>query len=191
MYHDQTRAIYDLNRFTCYFTDFFLNTLDSFCVLTTLILSIDRFYAIWCPIKLRQFVTNRCPKRLTLICFLLLTFLYLPEVFLSYRKYVIIDKKDNNTPNTPNANTYANKNRSFALAESLTNSNMNMSQLRWNVLNVYNNRKFLLEKKLNSIQIENELNNKNNRSSKSKSSWNSSSRVSKRMIKIKINKSPR
>lgn len=88
VYNNPSSALYDLSWLTCYFTDYVVNTLDAFCVFLTLILSVDRLYAITMPIKSKIFFTYRYPKRIAVFGYLALLIIKSPEVFLSQREYV-------------------------------------------------------------------------------------------------------
>lgn len=99
------KHLYDLSMFTCYTTDFFVGTIDAFCVLLTLLVSIDRLYAILYPIKVRQFFTNRYPKRVAFIALIIVTLLKLTEVILHQKVFVrnkeeYIDVQLKYTPNS-------------------------------------------------------------------------------------------
>lgn len=93
IYQTKDRAIYDLSRFTCYLTDYIMQTLDSFCVILTLIVSLDRFYAIINPVKLRLTFINRHPKNVAALCFLVLLVVHAPEIFLLQREYKTKDSQ--------------------------------------------------------------------------------------------------
>lgn len=84
---DPAQVIYDLSKITCYLTDYVVHSIDSFCVFLTLILSVDRLYAIMNPIKARFFVTYRFPKLITMISFIILLSVKAPEIFLSQREF--------------------------------------------------------------------------------------------------------
>lgn len=88
IFNNPSRAIFDLNWLTCHLIDYVIATLDAFCVFLTLILTIDRLYAIVKPLKIKQFVTHMYPRRLSLACLLVFMLLLLPEIFLSQRKYI-------------------------------------------------------------------------------------------------------
>ena len=81
------RALYDMSRLTCFFTDFVLGSVDAFSVYITLILSVDRLYAIVKPIQIRTFVTHQYPKRLVAIVYTLLLVAKLPELMLNQRTF--------------------------------------------------------------------------------------------------------
>jgi hypothetical protein len=81
------KAIYELNLFTCYLTDYIVNSTDAFCVYLTLIVSFDRLYAIRYPIESRAFITSRSPKRLILVACLFILIIKSPEFFLNQRQY--------------------------------------------------------------------------------------------------------
>jgi hypothetical protein len=87
-YHDPERAILDLSWLTCHLTDYITHTLDAFCVFVTLIVSIDRYYAIVQPIKNKTLITNRYPKQISLVCLVIMFLLHSPGVFLSQSKYI-------------------------------------------------------------------------------------------------------
>ena len=100
MYTNPNRALFDLNKVACYFTDYFVHAIDSFCVIITLIVSLDRFYAIIKPIRLRSLFTNRYPKQISAACFLALLLVHLPEVFLNEREYIYASSSLLNPPNS-------------------------------------------------------------------------------------------
>lgn len=87
---NQSTALYDHSWITCYFTDYIVNSLDAFCVFLTLILSVDRLYAIIRPIQNKMFFTYRYPKRIAVFGYLALLAIKSPELFLSQRKYVSV-----------------------------------------------------------------------------------------------------
>ena len=89
------RALYDFSRLTCYLTDYIVSSFDALSVYLTLILSIDRLYAITKPIKIKTFFTNLYPKRVALFGYLLLLTIKAPDLFLNQRLYVIPDVKTN------------------------------------------------------------------------------------------------
>lgn len=86
--NNHTYALYDLSWMTCYFTDYVVNSLDAFCVFLTLVLSVDRLYAIMKPIQSKTFFTYRYPKQIAVFGYLALLAIKSPELFLSQRKYV-------------------------------------------------------------------------------------------------------
>lgn len=88
VFTNPSRALYDLSKLTCYFTDYVVSSIDAFCVFLTLVLSIDRLYAIKRPIKSKMFLTYRFPKRIALLGYLTLLIIKSPELFLSQRKYI-------------------------------------------------------------------------------------------------------
>lgn len=79
-----------LSWITCHFTEFIVNSLDTFCVFLTLLLSVDRLYAIMNPIKSKIFFTNRHPKLIALIGYLVLLVIRSPEFYLNHREYKTI-----------------------------------------------------------------------------------------------------
>jgi hypothetical protein len=91
------KAIYELSVFTCYLTDYIVNSTDAFCVYLTLIVSFDRLYAIRYPIESRAFITTRSPKRLILVACLFILIIKSPEFYLNQRQY-----KDSNIDLTSN-----------------------------------------------------------------------------------------
>lgn len=82
-------VLYDLTSWTCYLTDYFVGIIDSFCILMTLVLSVDRLYAITSPLKFRNSITYRFPKMLIFACLILVALVKSPEIFLSQRTYEI------------------------------------------------------------------------------------------------------
>jgi hypothetical protein len=87
-YHQPPLAIYDMNKWSCMMTDYVINVTDGYCVLLTLLLTVDRLHAIAKPMRSKQFVTNLYPKRSAFTSYLLVLFLNLPEVILTQRHYV-------------------------------------------------------------------------------------------------------
>lgn len=84
---DPPNVLYDLSRLTCYFTDYIVGSIDAFCYLQLLTLSVDRIYAITRPLKLRNFLTYRSPRILILGTMVLVLVFKSPEIFLSQRNY--------------------------------------------------------------------------------------------------------
>lgn len=104
---DPPQVIYDLSKITCYLTDYVVHSIDSFCVFLTLILSIDRLYAIMHPIKSRFFLTYRYPKKITVVTYVILLCIKSPEIFLSQREFkpVIHPLNETNQSNEVRENT--------------------------------------------------------------------------------------
>jgi hypothetical protein len=92
----QERALYDLSAITCYATDFVVNSVDEYSVLLTLLLSIDRLYAIRRPINIKLFVTYRYQKQVTAVGFAIITLVSLPYFLLSQRTYVVPSSSSSN-----------------------------------------------------------------------------------------------
>ena len=63
---------------------FIINTTDAIVIIITLILSIDRYYAIKNPMKVKQFITNLYPKYMTASSVLIISLLKLPNLLLCY-----------------------------------------------------------------------------------------------------------
>ena len=82
---DPPNVIYDMSRITCYFTDYIVGSIDAFCFLITLVLSVDRLYVIARPFNFRDFITYRSPKLLIMLYIVVCLMLKSPEVFLSQR----------------------------------------------------------------------------------------------------------
>jgi len=59
--------LYEVSSFTCYFTDYIYKSFDATGVILTLIVSLDRTYAITRPIQFRNFFTLRFPKTIIII----------------------------------------------------------------------------------------------------------------------------
>jgi hypothetical protein len=95
------RAIFDLSRVTCYLTDYIVCAVDTFCVFLTLVLSLDRLYAIVRPIKVRQFFTNLYPRQISAVCLAVLLVIYSPEIFLSQRRYSFNEDQQLTTTTAP------------------------------------------------------------------------------------------
>ncbi|CAF1055924.1 unnamed protein product [Brachionus calyciflorus] len=111
VYTNPSRALYDLSKITCYFTDYVVSSIDAFCVFLTLILSIDRLYAIKRPIKSKMFFTYRFPKRIAASGYLLILLIKSPDLFLSQRQYIIPTTTLNNL--TENLKLSSHKNESI------------------------------------------------------------------------------
>lgn len=82
--HPTKTKFRELNKFTSMLFDLSIHTTDSYLAVITLILSIDRLYAIRNPIKMKTFITNSHSKHLTFIAFVSLLLLKLPGVFLCH-----------------------------------------------------------------------------------------------------------
>jgi hypothetical protein len=76
--------LHDLNDFTKSIFDFIIHTTDSFILLITLILSIDRLLAIKDPIKAKYFITNTRSKCLLTVNFIILVLLRIPGVIICH-----------------------------------------------------------------------------------------------------------
>ena len=74
-----TMFLHDLNLYNKIFMDFIAHTADSYTIILTLILSIDRLYAITYPIKIKNFVTNTNTKCLMSLSLLILCIIRLPS----------------------------------------------------------------------------------------------------------------
>lgn len=61
---------------------FLIHFTDSFAVNITLLLSVDRLYAVQCPISVKNFITNKRPKLLILISALIVLIIILPYIVL-------------------------------------------------------------------------------------------------------------
>lgn len=88
VFTNPSRALYDLSKITCYFTDYVVSSIDAFCVYLTLVLSIDRLYAIKKPIKSKMFLTYRFPRRIAILGYLTILLIKSPDLFLSQREYI-------------------------------------------------------------------------------------------------------
>ena len=102
---DPPLMIYDLCKLTCFLTDYVVNSIDSFCVFVTLILSIDRLYAIKNPIKARFFITYKFPKQITAITYIALLIVKSPELFLSQRDFKMVPMNSTANHNSTSVNT--------------------------------------------------------------------------------------
>jgi hypothetical protein len=112
-----TKSLFDLNIVTCFMTDYIVNLIDSCCVILTLILSIDRLYAILSPFNSRNFYIYRYPKKTAFITFVFLTIIKLPELFLSQREF------RTNTLNNTNSSVSLSDTKLLSSCESLTLAN--------------------------------------------------------------------
>ena len=79
IFNAQLMFLHDLNAFTNIFIEFLIHTTDSFVIIITLILSIDRLYAIKNPIKIKDFITNLHSKFLMAAAFLALIIVKIPS----------------------------------------------------------------------------------------------------------------
>ncbi len=86
---DPPNVLYDLSPLTCYLTDYIIGSIDSISVLTTMILSIDRVYAITRPLKFKEFPTYRFPKLLVLLNVLFCLGLKASEILLHQREFTL------------------------------------------------------------------------------------------------------
>ena len=82
------RALYDLSSLTCYGTDYIHYTLDACSVYLTLILSIDRLYAIIRPMRVKNFFIYQYPRRVVLIGFLVIFVFHLPHIIYNQRTFI-------------------------------------------------------------------------------------------------------
>ncbi len=104
----EERALYDLSKFTCYFTDFIVNSVDEYSVFLTLLLSIDRLNAIINPIRNKFFITNRYQKQLTIIGIVLITLANSPYFYLSQRTYIIPSNHHHHHPLVKKSTSFQN-----------------------------------------------------------------------------------
>jgi hypothetical protein len=65
--------LHNVNMINYIIIDFIIHTSDSFTIILTLILTIDRLYAIFYPIKIKHFMTNTKSKSLTLTAFIIVS----------------------------------------------------------------------------------------------------------------------
>nr|QVK45820.1 G protein-coupled receptor [Proales similis] len=89
-------AIYDLNVFTCYLTDFVIANIDSFCILLTLVLSVDRLNSIKSPLTSRLSYTQKYPTTICLIVLFFLLVVRVPEATFGTKTYVYPSVNDTN-----------------------------------------------------------------------------------------------
>ena len=68
--YDQNIFLHDLNKISYITVDYILHTSDSCVVVLTLLLSIDRLYAIKHPLKIKEFITNLHAKKTIFISLL-------------------------------------------------------------------------------------------------------------------------
>ena len=76
--------LHDLNQFTNILFDFTIHTTDSFIIVITLVLSVDRLYAIKDPIKAKNFITNTHSKCLLMVNFTILVLIKIPGVIICH-----------------------------------------------------------------------------------------------------------
>ena len=88
---DPPNLLFDFSEITCYFTDYIVGSIDAFCVFITLVVSVDRLYAIIRPIRIRDFATYRYPRLIVLFNIAAILALKSPEVFLSQREYEVTE----------------------------------------------------------------------------------------------------
>ena len=86
LFNKLPKFLHDLNTYTSIIIDFLIHTTDSYIILITLILSVDRLYAIKNPIKIKEFVTNLHSKNLVVISLSVLVVLKLPGVILCHQE---------------------------------------------------------------------------------------------------------
>ena len=79
-----TMFLHDLNIYTKIIMDFSAHTSDSYTIFLTLLLSIDRLYAISHPIKFKNFITNTHSKSLMLSSFTILCAIRLPSTIICH-----------------------------------------------------------------------------------------------------------
>ena len=84
MIYNKSMFLHDLNIFINIIIDFLIHTIDSFTVIITLLLSIDRLYAIQHPIKINYFITKLHPIFLAVSSLLIMVVLRIPSVLLCY-----------------------------------------------------------------------------------------------------------
>jgi hypothetical protein len=82
--HPANITFHEFNMFTNMLFDYAIHSADSYLVVITLVLSIDRLYAIRNPIKIKNFVTNLHSKYLTFGIFIGLLIFRIPSVFLCH-----------------------------------------------------------------------------------------------------------
>ena len=83
-----SKTIFDLSKVTCYYAEYIFVTSNIFSVLLTLILSIDRLYAIQKPLHSTMSLTNRYPVQISISLFAILLIVLHPKFFLkSYNYY--------------------------------------------------------------------------------------------------------
>ena len=87
-YPNGERSLYDLSKITCYLNEYILNVLDSLTVFLALIMSVDRFYGVLCPVKSKRFYTNLYPMRVVALVFLFIAVANLPYLIYNQRIYV-------------------------------------------------------------------------------------------------------
>ena len=138
---NQERALYDLSKFTCYFTDFIVNSVDEYSVFLTLLLSIDRLNAITNPIRNKFFVTNRYQKQLTFVGMALITLVNMPYFFLSQRMYVIPEHVETSSKETLEYDTddslVGHHKQPYCEYETFMENNMNLSDERHKMKYIY------------------------------------------------------
>jgi predicted transposase len=81
-------TLYDFSLISCYMTDYVVSTIDTFGVYLTLVMSVDRFYAITRPIKSKNFFTSRFAKRIILSGYFALLLIKLPDLLFNQREYI-------------------------------------------------------------------------------------------------------
>lgn len=77
-------TLVELNDFAFISIVFILHFLDSFAVSLTLLLSIDRLYAIFKPMKIKNFITFQYQKSLILAVFIFYLLIKIPEIMLYF-----------------------------------------------------------------------------------------------------------
>ena len=85
--YDPNETIYELSKITCYYTEYIFVTSNVFSVLLSLILSIDRLYAIERPLHNNMSFTNRFPVHISISLFAILLLILHPKFFFKSYKY--------------------------------------------------------------------------------------------------------
>lgn len=83
----EKKDLRDLSWTACKFNDYIFESLNAFGVLITLILSIDRLYAIARPMQIRMFATYLYPKLISLILYFVILAVQSPVLFFTHPVY--------------------------------------------------------------------------------------------------------
>lgn len=78
-----TRLEQLLEQVACYSADYIFHSLEALTAFLTLILSVDRLYAILRPMRIKSFFTYLYPKRIVLLVYVIILAILAPQLFLN------------------------------------------------------------------------------------------------------------
>lgn len=87
MLTDSRLNLKNLSWTPCYFTEFLYHYIDTFSIILTLILSVDRFYAVIKPFDIKFFLTYRQPKKIVILIALTILILLSPRLILNEDRF--------------------------------------------------------------------------------------------------------